>query len=89
MNPVGESGGLKMLERIVNRYLSWFGLFIVGVLVLGFIWNWRLLSVALSFTGLLAVVLTAMVDADEKKTLRDKASERTTADKMAIDGHIL
>jgi len=74
-----------MLERIVSRYLSWFGLFIVGVLVLGLIWNWRLLSVALSFTGLLAVVLTAMVDADEKKTLRDKASERNAGDEMSID----
>jgi len=49
-----------MLERIVNRYLSWVGLFIVGILVCGFIWNWRLLSVTLSFTGLLAVILTAM-----------------------------
>lgn len=54
-----------MLERVVNRYLSWVGLFIVGILVCGFIWNWRLLSVTLSFTGLLAVALTAMADGVE------------------------
>ncbi len=59
-----------MLERMVNRYLSWVGLFIVGILVCGFIWNWRLLSVALSFTGLLAVVLTAMADDVENKIRR-------------------
>jgi hypothetical protein len=76
-----------MLERIVNRYLSWFGLFIAGALVFGFIWNWRLLSAALSFTGLLAVILTAMVDADKNETLRDNTSERTGADETAIDGH--
>jgi len=59
-----------MLERVINRYLSWVGLFIVGILISGFIWNWRLLSVTLSFTGLLAVILTAMVDDAEKKVRR-------------------
>jgi len=59
-----------MLERVINRYLSWVGLFIVGILICGFIWNWRLLSVTLSFTGLLAVILTAMVDDAEKKVRR-------------------
>lgn len=51
-----------MLERTISRYLSWAGLFIVGILTCGVIWNWKLLSVALSFTGLLAVALAAIAD---------------------------
>jgi hypothetical protein len=51
-----------MLERTVSRYLSWAGSFIVGILMCGVIWNWRLFSVALSFTGLLAVALAAIAD---------------------------
>lgn len=51
-----------MLERVISRYLSWAGLFVVGILMCGVAWNWRLLSVALSFTGLLAVALAAIAD---------------------------
>ena len=51
-----------MLERVISRCLPWVGLFVAGILTCGVIWNWRLFSVALSFTGLLAVALAAIAD---------------------------
>ena len=54
-----------MLERMMTRYLSWGGLFVVAILVCAAMWNWRLLSVAMSFTGLLAVALAAIADSAE------------------------
>ena len=56
-----------MLERTMSRYLSWAGFFVVGILVCGVIWDRRLLSVALAFTGLLIVVLTAIADHSRKR----------------------
>ena len=51
-----------MLEKTISRYLSWAGLFVVGILVCAVIWNWRMFSVALAVTGLLAVALTTTAD---------------------------
>ena len=51
-----------MLERTISRYLSWAGLFVVGILACTVIWNWRMFSVALAVTGLLAVALTTTAD---------------------------
>jgi hypothetical protein len=51
-----------MPEKTIIRYLSWGGLFVVGILVYAVIWNWRMLSIAIAFTGLLAVTLATMAD---------------------------
>jgi hypothetical protein len=56
-----------MLGRTLSRYISWAGLFIVGILVCAVIWDWRLFSVALSFTGLLAVALAIIADRAEER----------------------
>ncbi len=55
--------GLTMLERTISRYFLWVGSCVVGILVCAAaIWDWRLLSVALAFTGLFVVALTAIAD---------------------------
>ena len=63
-----------MLERTIIRYLSWGGMLIVGILVCGAIWNWKLFSLALSFAGLLGVALAAIADrASDKDSVRETA----------------
>lgn len=57
-----------MLERTISRYLSWAGFFVVGILVCAAaIWDWRLLSVAFAFTGLLVITLTAIADRSRER----------------------
>ena len=57
-----EDWEARMLERTINRYISWAGLFVLGILIGGVIWNWKLLSVAFAFAGLLTVSLAVITD---------------------------
>ena len=71
--------GLTMLERTISRYLSWAGFFVVVILVCAAaIWDWRLLSVAFAFTGLLVIALTAIADRS-----RERYSDRQVVVSMA------
>jgi hypothetical protein len=55
-------GGIMMLKKVLSKYISWAGVFVLGTLAGGLVWNWRLFSVAFAFAGLLAVSLAAMAD---------------------------
>ena len=55
-----------MFRKMIGRYFSWAGLFLSGILICGAIWNWRLLSLAISFTGLLAVAIAVIADNDNQ-----------------------
>ncbi len=65
-----------MLEKTIGRYLLWAGFFVVGILACTVIWNWKMFSVTLAFTGLLAVALT---------TIADSARERDNSQKATLD----
>ena len=57
-----EDWEARMLERTISRYISWAGLFVLGILIGGFIWNWKLMSVVFAFVGLLTVSLAVIKD---------------------------
>ena len=64
---------VEVMERIISRYLSWLGLLVIGILVYLVTLNWRLFSVALAVTGIIAVVLAVLADnAGERGNNADK-----------------
>ena len=60
-----------MLENKIIRYFSCIGVLVSGILICMTIWNSRLFPVALAFTGLLTIALTAIAD-----SVRERKSDR-------------
>ena len=57
------------MKRVIRRYLSWMGLFIIGILVYLVILDWRLFSAALAVTGIVAIVLAVLADSAHRSIL--------------------